>query len=68
MCTINKEVEQKTAMYKITYYREFEKFYCFIAASSEVEAIKKFHKEITDREPESISECKNGICVIHSRR
>lgn len=55
-------------MYRITYYREFEKFYCFIVASSEEEAIEKFHKEITDREPESISECKYGISVIRARK
>ena len=55
-------------MYKITYYRESEKFYCFVTASSEEEAIKKFHREITDREPESISECRHGICVIRARK
>lgn len=55
-------------MYRITYYREFEKYYCFVIASSEEEAIKRFHKEISDREPESISECKYGIAILHARR
>jgi len=55
-------------MYRITYYREFEKFYCFVVASSEENAIEKFHKEITDREPESVCECKYGISVMRARK
>jgi len=53
-------------MYRITYYVEFEKFYCFVVASSEEEAIKRFHKEITDREIESIHECSYGIEVMRA--
>ena len=54
-------------MYRITYYKEFEKFYCFILASSEEEAVEKFHREITDRKPESVSECRHGISIIRAR-
>lgn len=55
-------------MYRITYYREFEKFYCFVVASSEEEAIEKFHKEVTDRDPEFVSECRYGMSIIRARR
>jgi hypothetical protein len=55
-------------MYRITYYKEFEKFYCFILASSEEEAVEKFHREITDRKPESVSECRHGISIIRARK
>lgn len=55
-------------MYRITYYQEFEKFYCFVIASSEKEAVEIFHREVTDREPESVSECRCGIAILHARR
>ena len=55
-------------LFKVTYFREWEKYFCFVVASSEEEARKKFHNQITDREPEAISECRYGICVMGSRR
>ena len=52
-------------MYKIIYYREFEKFYCFVVASSKKEAVEIFHREITDREPERVDECRYGLSIVH---
>ena len=62
-------LKTNTMLYRIVYYnKDQEKRNCFLVASSEEEALKIFHYEITDREPESISKCRNDICVITARR